>query len=52
MSTSLTDFRLLGKTGLRVSPVCLGTIHLGEPTALMEGYSILADQAAQNNILV
>ncbi|MFB2921459.1 MULTISPECIES: aldo/keto reductase [Aerosakkonema] len=27
--TSLTDYRLLGKSGLRVSPLCLGTMTFG-----------------------
>lgn len=25
-------YRLLGRTGVRVSPLCLGTMNLGEPT--------------------
>ncbi len=27
------DYRLLGRTGLRVSPLCLGTMNFGMPTA-------------------
>ena len=29
---SLADYRLLGSSGLRVSPLCLGTMTFGEPT--------------------
>jgi aryl-alcohol dehydrogenase-like predicted oxidoreductase len=30
MSTSLDEYRLLGRSGLRVSPMCLGTMTFGE----------------------
>lgn len=29
-ATALTDYRLLGRSGLRVSPLCLGTMTFGE----------------------
>jgi aryl-alcohol dehydrogenase-like predicted oxidoreductase len=32
MSTSLTDYRTVGRTGLRVSPLALGTMTFGDPS--------------------
>ena len=32
MSPSLTDFRTVGRTGLRVSPLALGTMTFGDPS--------------------
>lgn len=31
---SLSQYRLLGQSGLRVSPLCLGTMHLADPAMI------------------
>ncbi len=35
------DYRLLGRTGVRVSPLCLGTMNFGGPTGKEESIAIL-----------
>ncbi len=36
------DYRLLGRTGVRVSPLCLGTMNFGGPTPEPEALGIIA----------
>jgi aryl-alcohol dehydrogenase-like predicted oxidoreductase len=35
------DYRLLGRTGLRVSPLCLGTMNFGPETSEEDSYAIM-----------
>ena len=35
------DYRLLGRTGIRVSPLCLGTLNLGGPSPEAEGIRLV-----------
>ncbi len=35
------EYRLLGRTGVKVSPLCLGTMNFGEPTAEDESIRII-----------
>ncbi len=41
------DYRKLGRSGLKVSPLCLGTMMFGGPTAKPQALSILARAAEQ-----
>lgn len=34
------DYRLLGRAGVRVSPICLGTMNFGGPTPDKESLDI------------
>ncbi len=36
------EYRLLGRTGVRVSPICLGTMNFGGPTPEQEAKDIIA----------
>jgi aryl-alcohol dehydrogenase-like predicted oxidoreductase len=36
------EYRLLGRTGVRVSPICLGTMNFGGPTPEREAIEIIA----------
>jgi len=36
------EYRLLGRTGVRVSPICLGTMNFGGPTPEREAIDIIA----------
>ncbi len=35
------DYRMLGRTGVRVSPLCLGTDNFGNPTPTLESIAII-----------
>ncbi|MYK28105.1 MAG: aldo/keto reductase, partial [Gammaproteobacteria bacterium] len=35
------DYRILGRTGIRVSPLCLGTMNFGGPTSEAESIDIV-----------
>ena len=35
------DYRFLGRTGLRVSPICLGTMNFGPRTDQAEAFAIM-----------
>ena len=35
------DYRILGRTGIRVSPLCLGTMNFGGPTSEVESIGIV-----------
>ena len=39
------DYRLLGRTGLRVSPLCLGTMNFGPETDEQTSHEIMRDDA-------
>ena len=41
--TRITDYRSLGKSGLKVSPLCLGTMMFGGPTDESEARAIIDD---------
>ena len=43
------DYRFLGRTGLRVSPMCLGTMNFGRRTEQAESFSIM-DRALEEGI--
>lgn len=43
------DFRYIGKTGLRVSSICMGTMTFGSSTSKQEAFKIL-DKAYENGI--
>jgi aryl-alcohol dehydrogenase-like predicted oxidoreductase len=43
------DYRKLGRTGLKVSPLCLGTMNFGPRTAADESFSIM-DRALERGI--
>jgi aryl-alcohol dehydrogenase-like predicted oxidoreductase len=43
------DYRFLGRTGLRVSPICLGTMNFGRRTATPEAFSIM-DRALEEGV--
>jgi NDP-hexose C3-ketoreductase / dTDP-4-oxo-2-deoxy-alpha-D-pentos-2-ene 2,3-reductase len=43
------DYRFLGRTGLRVSPLCLGTMNFGWTTEQAESFSIM-DRALEEGI--
>ena len=38
---TIMEYRLLGRTGVRVSPFCLGTMNLGGPTSEADSFAIL-----------
>lgn len=41
------EYRLLGRTGVRVSPLCLGALNFGEPTPEPEAIALLHHALAQ-----
>src|ERR1700735_5499255 len=43
------DYRFLGRTGLRVSPICLGTMNFGPRTDRVEAFAIM-DRALDEGI--
>ena len=43
------DYRQLGRTGLRVSPLCLGTMNFGPHTSEADSFAIM-DQALEHGI--
>lgn len=43
------DYRFLGRTGLRVSPICLGTMNFGPRTEQTESFSIM-DRALEEGL--
>jgi aryl-alcohol dehydrogenase-like predicted oxidoreductase len=43
------DYRFLGRTGLRVSPICLGTMNFGPRTDQAEAFAIM-DRALEEGI--
>jgi aryl-alcohol dehydrogenase-like predicted oxidoreductase len=43
------DYRFLGRTGLRVSPICLGTMNFGPRTEEREAFAIM-DRALEEGI--
>ena len=44
------EYRYIGKTGLRVSPICLGTMSLGSSVDKRESFRIL-DKAYDAGII-
>ena len=56
MQSSNWQYRILGRTGVRVSPLCLGTFNFGGPTPAAEAQTMidhaeLVDSALQYAIL-
>ena len=43
------EYRFLGRTGLRVSPICLGTMNFGPRTDEAEAFAIM-DRALEEGI--
>ncbi|MGB8065484.1 MAG: aldo/keto reductase, partial [Candidatus Sulfotelmatobacter sp.] len=43
------DYRTLGRTGVKISPLCLGTDNFGNPTPALESISII-DRALEAGI--
>ena len=43
------DFRYIGKSGLRVSSICMGTMTFGSTTSKEEAFKIM-DKACENGI--
>ena len=43
------EYRFLGRTGLRVSPLCLGTMNFGPHTTEADSYAIM-DKALELGI--
>ena len=41
------EYRLLGRTGVRVSPLCLGALNFGDPTPEPEAIALLHHALAQ-----